>query len=136
VDLSFVIVNWNTRELLRDCLRSVYETVCDLAFEIIVVDNGSSDGSTAMLRESFPGVRIVANAENRGFAAANNQAFRVMEGRYALLLNTDAVLTKGAVEALFRFMKADPMPPWPAASFSTGTGASSTPSPPFPRCSR
>jgi len=108
VDISFVIVNWNTRELLRDCLRSVYDTVRDIAFEIIVVDNGSSDGSAAMLRESFPGVRVVANAENRGFAAANNQAFRVMEGRYALLLNTDAVLTEGAVEALFRFMEGRP----------------------------
>ncbi|NPU86130.1 MAG: glycosyltransferase family 2 protein [Syntrophaceae bacterium] len=105
MDLSIVIINWNTRDLLRDCLRSVYGTVRDLAFEIIVVDNGSSDGSAAMLRESFPAVRIVENHENRGFAAANNQAFRIMDGRYALLLNTDAVLTEGAVEALFRFME-------------------------------
>jgi GT2 family glycosyltransferase len=108
VDLSFVIVNWNTRDLLRDCLRSVYDTVRDASFEVLVVDNGSADGSTAMLRESFPAVRVIGNRENRGFAAANNQAFRVMEGRYALLLNTDAVLTEGAVDALFRFMEGRP----------------------------
>jgi hypothetical protein len=105
VDLSVVIVNWNTRDLLCDCIRSVFDTVRDIAFEIIVVDNGSSDGSTAMLREAFPDVRIIENRENRGFAAANNQAFRIMEGRYALLLNTDAVLTEGAVTELYRFLE-------------------------------
>lgn len=108
MDLSIVIVNWNTRDLLRDCLRSTFDTIKGLTFEVIVVDNGSSDGSAEMLRGSFPGVRLIENRENRGFAAANNQAFRVMEGRYALLLNTDAVLTEGAVEALFRFMEGRP----------------------------
>ena len=105
VDISIVIVNWNTRELLRECLESVLRTVHDLTYEVIVVDNASVDGSVAMLRERFPQVRIIANDENRGFGAANNQAFQTMQGRYALLLNTDTVLTEDAVRDLFSFME-------------------------------
>ncbi len=105
MDITIVIINWNTRELLRDCLRSIYETVRDVTFEIIVVDNASGDGSVAMVREKFPAVRIIENSENRGFSAANNQAFDSMRGRYALLLNTDTVLTAGAVRELFAFME-------------------------------
>jgi len=105
MDITIVIVNWNARDILRDCLRSVYKTVRDLSFEIIVVDNASQDGSVAMVREEFPGTRIIENSENRGFSAANNQACAVMKGRYALLLNTDTVLTGGAVHELFAFME-------------------------------
>ena len=105
MDITIVIVNWNTRDLLRQCLRSVYDTVRDVIFEVIVVDNASGDGSAPMVREEFPDVRIIENDENRGFSAANNQALRVMRGRYALLLNTDAVLTDGAVRELFAFME-------------------------------
>ena len=105
MDITIVIVNWNTKDLLCDCLESVYETVDDLSFEVIVVDNASRDGSVAMVREAFPAVDIIENSENRGFSAANNQALRVMRGRYALLLNTDAVLTKGAVHELVAFME-------------------------------
>jgi hypothetical protein len=108
MDLSVIIVNWNTEELLRNCLRSVYGTIRDLAFEVIVVDNASSDGSVAMLKVEFPHARRIENYENRGFAAANNQAFRVMNGRYALLLNSDAVLTEGAVGELHAFMEDHP----------------------------
>jgi GT2 family glycosyltransferase len=108
MDLSVIIVNWNTEGLLRDCLRSVYETIEGLAFEVIVVDNASGDGSVAMLKVEFPQVRRIENYENRGFAAANNQAFRAMAGRYALLLNSDAVLTEGAVRELFVFMEDHP----------------------------
>jgi len=105
MDITIVIVNWNTRDLLGDCLRSIYETIRDVTFEIIVVDNASGDGSVAMVREKFPTVRIIENTENRGFSAANNQAFAVMRGRYALLLNSDTVLTEGAVRELFAFME-------------------------------
>ncbi|MBU2054607.1 MAG: glycosyltransferase, partial [Proteobacteria bacterium] len=93
MDLSIVIVNWNTRDFLRDCLESVEATVRDLSHEIIVVDNASADGSVAMLRERFPRVKVIENAENRGFGAANNQAMRIMTGSYALLLNSDTRLT-------------------------------------------
>ncbi|OPY06487.1 MAG: N-acetylglucosaminyl-diphospho-decaprenol L-rhamnosyltransferase [Syntrophaceae bacterium PtaB.Bin038] len=108
MDLSIIIVNWNTEELLRNCLRSVYSTIEGLDFEVIVVDNASGDGSVAMLKVEFPQVRRIENYENRGFAAANNQAFRAMAGRYALLLNSDAVLTEGAVRELFVFMEDHP----------------------------
>ena len=108
MDISIIIVNFNTRDLLRDCLNSISKTVLDISYEIVVVDNASSDGSIAMLEEEFPGVRIIKNAENRGFGAANNQAFRIMKGRYALLLNSDTILTEHAVEALFAFMESSP----------------------------
>ncbi|MCX5828801.1 MAG: glycosyltransferase family 2 protein [Deltaproteobacteria bacterium] len=107
-DISFVIVNWNTRELLKNCLESVVRTVHDLVYEVIVVDNASDDGSVAMLQDLFPRVRIIANDENRGFGAANNQAFQTMQGRYAFLLNTDTVLTERAVRELFSFMEHHP----------------------------
>lgn len=106
VDVSVIIVNWNTRDLLRNCLNSVYQTVTGIRFEIIVVDNASSDGTVAMLEEEFPGVVRILNRENRGFGAANNQAMLVMKGEYALLLNTDAVLIPAAVRKLWEFCKA------------------------------
>ncbi|MBN2436977.1 MAG: glycosyltransferase family 2 protein [Deltaproteobacteria bacterium] len=108
MDLSIIVVNWNTRELLRKCLDSIETTVRRLSYEIIVVDNASTDGSAAMLRECFPRVRLIANLENRGFGTANNQTFRVMAGRYALLLNSDAVLTGNAVSELFACMENHP----------------------------
>ena len=85
MDLSIIIVNWNTRDLLVHCLESVYGTTSDLNFEVIIVDNGSTDGSQALLRDQFPRVRLIQNRENIGFARANNQAVVVSKGRYALL---------------------------------------------------
>jgi len=105
MDISVIIVNWNTKKLLEQCLVSVYETINFCNFEVIVVDNASSDGSTEMLVRNFPQVAVIRNKENRGFGAANNQAFAVMKGEYALLLNTDAVLTAGAVQKLWSFAK-------------------------------
>jgi GT2 family glycosyltransferase len=107
IDLSVIIVNWNTRDLLRNCLDSVYSTVSDLTFEIIVIDNFSSDGSVEMLKNEFPPVIRIVNKENRGFGAANNQALKIMKGRYALLLNSDAVLTPGVVKKLWDFCEAN-----------------------------
>ena len=108
MDISIIIVNWNTKELLRNCLKSVYETVRDIIFEVVVVDNASHDGSAAMLRGEFPQVTIVENTVNRGFGAASNQGFDIMRGRYALLLNTDTILAENAVHELFSFMEARP----------------------------
>lgn len=105
MDISIVIVNWNARSLLRNCLRSIAETVQDISYEVIVVDNASTDGSKDMIRKEFPFVRLIENDRNRGFGTANNQAFQVMEGCYALLLNSDTVLTEGAVQELYSFMK-------------------------------
>lgn len=126
VDLSILIVNWNTRELLAGCLESVIgdrlSVIGDqspenrLPFtayrlpltEIIIVDNASTDGSAAMLRERFPQVQVLENRENVGFARANNQAICHSRGRYLLLLNSDTVVHSGALETLVAFMDAHP----------------------------
>ena len=96
MDLSIVIVNWNTRDLLRDCLASVQKGVNALAVEILVVDNASADGSADMVRDEFPGVQLIESARNLGFAAGNNVALKRARGRYVMLLNTDT-LVHGAV---------------------------------------
>jgi len=105
IDLSILIVNWNTRDLLAGCLESVGRP---LAAEVVVVDNASTDGSAQMVRERYPWVRLIENAENVGFAAANNQAILQSQGRYALLLNSDTEVYPGALEELVRFMEAHP----------------------------
>jgi len=103
IDISVIITSWNVKDLLRNCLNSVYQTIHGLTFEVIVVDNASSDGSVAMLEKEFPSVSRLVNTENKGFGAANNQALSIMKGEYALLLNTDAVLTADAVNKLWNF---------------------------------
>jgi N-acetylglucosaminyl-diphospho-decaprenol L-rhamnosyltransferase len=110
VDLSVVIVNWNTRDLLARCLESVI-THCgqaDLTTEILVVDNSSADGSAEMVREQFPQAQLIENSENVGFARANNQAIRPSCGRYVLLLNPDTEVRPGALQRLVRFMAEHP----------------------------
>lgn len=107
-DLSVIIVNWNTRELLLNCIESIYRTVRGLHFEIFVVDNGSNDGSPDSVRRRFPNIELIQNQRNLGFARANNEALRRSRGRYVLLLNTDVILTEGAVEKLVEFMEGNP----------------------------
>lgn len=104
LDVSIIIVNWNTRELLDACLTSVAQSVGPVRAEIIVVDNGSSDGSAAMVGDVFPNVRLVINTCNVGFAAANNQGLRVAHGRYLLLLNSDTIVLAGAIDQMVRYM--------------------------------
>lgn len=108
VDISFIIVNWNTRDILIDCLDSIYKTVTDIGFEIYVVDNNSTDGSREATKKRFPDVKLIENKTNTGFAHANNQALRIMQGRFAVLLNTDAVLQEGAIKSLLNFMNNTP----------------------------
>ncbi len=103
--LSIVIVNWNTRNLLRNCLTSVREETV-ISHEVWVVDNGSTDGSQAMVRKEFPEVRLIANQRNLGFAAANNQAFPLCQGEYVLLLNSDTVVLDGALDKMVAHMHA------------------------------
>jgi GT2 family glycosyltransferase len=108
MDVSIIVVNWNTKELLIGCLRSVYDTTAGLKIEVIVVDNGSYDGSSQAVKESFPQVMLIQNAENEGFAKANNQALSIASGRYNLLLNSDALLTDGSLTNLVNFMDKTP----------------------------
>jgi GT2 family glycosyltransferase len=97
LDVSIIIVSWNTVGILRDCLRSVYAQTRGIAFEVIVIDNASSDGSPGMVRREFPQAVLIANSDNRGFAAANNQGIDKAAGRYVLLLNPDTIVLDGAI---------------------------------------
>ena len=108
MDLSVIIVNWNTRDLLLKCLESLYSTLQGLAHEVIVVDNDSSDGSVQAVGERFPQVTVLANKRNIGFAGANNLAFRRARGRYLLILNSDVEVTPEAVPGTVRFLDSHP----------------------------
>ncbi len=107
-DVSIVIVNWNTREILRDCLQSIDTDAGATDLEIIVVDNASADDSVAMMKQEFPHVHLIENDENRGFAAANNQGMAVARARYVLLLNSDTIVLDSAVEKTVAFADVHP----------------------------
>jgi N-acetylglucosaminyl-diphospho-decaprenol L-rhamnosyltransferase len=106
VDLTVVVISWNVRDLLRRCLQSI--DLKDGTVEVIVVDNASTDGSTTMVRDEFPGVRLVANQENRGFTAANNQGLELGTGRHLLLLNPDTEVVGDALSGMVGYMDAHP----------------------------
>ncbi|MBI2843218.1 MAG: glycosyltransferase family 2 protein [Armatimonadetes bacterium] len=113
MELSVAIVNWNTREMLRQCLVSVtreLEETSSIGFEaeVIVVDNGSSDESAEMVRTEFPQVKLIEAGENIGFTRANNLAFRRSSGEFFLLLNSDTVVLRGAFAAMVDFLKNNP----------------------------
>lgn len=108
--LSIVIITRNTRDLLRDLLRSIDkdEPLNPLVKEIVVIDNASTDGTETMMREEFPYVVLIRNEENRGFAASANQGVSMCGGAYVLLLNSDTLLVKGEVTNMVRFMEGNP----------------------------
>jgi GT2 family glycosyltransferase len=125
LDLAIVILNYNTRDLLRDCLRSVLASDGALRYQVCVVDNASSDGSAAMVAEEFPSVHLIANPVNSGFSTGNNEGLRwfgfgaegidakaqAQDGtlaRYALLLNPDTIVPPTSLRAMVRFMDERP----------------------------
>ncbi len=108
MDLSIVIVNWNTREMLWDCLQSVFDNIGALETEVFVVDNASEDGSPDMVVTNFPQAILICNAENRGFATANNQALTIARGEYVLLLNSDTLVHGTVLESSQQYMNAHP----------------------------
>ncbi len=105
IDVSVVIVNWNTKDYLLDCLESLFYTGEGFSKEVIVVDNGSQDGSVDELKKSVPSVHLIENKSNLGFAKAVNQGLRKASGKYFLLLNPDTRLKDGSIEELFSFME-------------------------------
>ena len=113
MDLSVIIVNWNTRQLLRECLSSVIANRQGaghqgLDLEIFVVDNGSSDGSPQMVEQEFPSVILIKNQDNRGFAAANNQAIEHATGKYVLLLNSDTLVHGDVLASAVGYLESHP----------------------------
>ncbi len=105
-DLSVVIVTWNCRDFAKDCLRSL-ATVVGIPFEVIVVDNASTDGTAAMIARVFPDVRLITSAENLGFAKANNLGIRASRGRFVALINPDVVLLEGCVARALDVMSSE-----------------------------
>lgn len=108
VDVSVIIVNWNTRQLLLDAVSSIYESTHAVSFEILVVDNYSSDGSPEAVGKAFPGVRLICNDDNHGFSKANNIGIRVSNGRYVCLVNSDTKTLDGCLDKMVHYMDLHP----------------------------
>ncbi len=107
LNISFIIVSWNVRELLKRALQSILADAAEFEFEIIVVDNASHDSTVEMLRDEFPNVRVIANTENVGFTRANNQGLTAAaSGHYIFFLNPDTELERGATRTLVEYMDA------------------------------
>jgi O-antigen biosynthesis protein len=105
MELSVIIVSYNVREFLKECLISVKKSSEKIDCEIFVVDNNSADGSGEMVRNEFPEVKLIRNTENRGFSAANNQAIKESGGQYLLLLNPDTIVEEDTFSKCIDFMK-------------------------------
>ena len=108
LDLSIVVVTYNSRDYVPECLDSVSRAAGNFDHEIIVVDNASQDGTPELVRQQFPNVRLFANRHNRGYAQGNNLGMTQSRGRYILLLNPDTVVRPGALLAMLQVMKRSP----------------------------
>ncbi len=106
IDVSVIIVSYNTREMTLECIRSVYEQTRQIRFEVIVVDNASSDGSVEAVSSCFPSVRLICPQQNLGFGGANNLASEHATGEHLLLLNPDTIVQDNAIDKLHAFAKA------------------------------
>jgi GT2 family glycosyltransferase len=107
-DLSIVIVNYNTRKLLLECLGSIYQKTHEIALECIVVDNASADGSVSAVEEHYPQVHVIANTVGRYFSAGNNQGIKIAHGRYVFALNPDTLVLGNTLTQLVRQLDANP----------------------------
>lgn len=108
IDVSVIVIAWNVRELLYNCLKSVYKETRGINYEVIYVDNASDDGSVKMVKERFPAVRIIENEENKGFITANNQGIEISKGKYVLLLNSDTIILDNAIAKAVKFVDQHP----------------------------
>ena len=105
MDISIIIVSYNTRELLKDCLISVKSAKSNLKVEVFVVDNDSNDKTKEMVKNDFPNVTLIANKKNVGFSKANNQALKKAKGKYILILNPDTILSPDTLNKMHSFMQ-------------------------------
>ncbi|HIE56924.1 MAG TPA: glycosyltransferase family 2 protein [Anaerolineales bacterium] len=108
VDMSIVLVCWNNKDYLDPCLKSLYDANLENSFDVVVVDNGSNDGSQAMLREKYPQVQLIQNDHNVGLGKASNQGIEATNGEFILLLNNDTIVNKHALDSLANFMRTHP----------------------------
>jgi O-antigen biosynthesis protein len=107
MDVSVCIVNWNTRELLFNCIDSIQKKTSGVSFEIIVVDNNSHDGSVEMIKQHYPYCKLIASKENMGFSRGNNAGLKEASGKYIIFLNPDTMLATNALFGMFQFMEND-----------------------------
>jgi N-acetylglucosaminyl-diphospho-decaprenol L-rhamnosyltransferase len=108
VDMSIVLVCWNNKAYLDPCLKSLYEGELKSSFDVIVVDNGSTDGSQQMLAEKYPDVKLIQNEGNVGLGKASNQGIEATKGRFVLLLNNDTLVNGSALDVLVEYLDANP----------------------------
>lgn len=131
-ELSIIIVSYNVRDFLVDCIRSIMDLTTTPAFEVIVVDNASTDGSVDRIRKEFPNVTVIANKENVGFARANNQGLTESTCDFVLLLNPDCVVKDRSLEIVLDFMKRTPDAGMAACRLLNGDGSLQKSIRPFP----
>ena len=105
MDLSIVIVNWNSKDYLQKCIASIMDSKTEIRFEIVVIDGGSFDGSGEMLKQCYPQVKFIQSDKNLGFAKANNVAFKASSGSHILFLNPDTEVVIPAIDILFDQMQ-------------------------------
>lgn len=108
LDLTISIVSYNTKDLLRRCLASIFKHTTKITFQVIVIDNASGDGSAAMVKKDFPQVKLIKNRVNRWYTGANNQALRLAKSHYFLILNSDIFLTTNAFKAMVNYLDRHP----------------------------
>lgn len=105
MDVSIILVSYNTKDLTRDCIKSIQEKTEGLDYDIWVVDNASNDGSTDMIKNEFKDINLIESKENLGFGRANNLAIEKINSKYVFLLNTDTILLNNAIKTLFDYME-------------------------------
>lgn len=105
MDVTISIVSYNTKDLLRRCIKSIYQYTKDISFEVIIVDNASKDGTVEMLRKEFPKIDLIVNQENDFFSKANNQALKIAKGKYFLILNSDTYFVDNSIRKMFDYLE-------------------------------
>ena len=105
LDVSIVIVSFNTKSLVENCIQSIIEQSINIRYEIIVVDNASSDGTAELIQSLFVNITLIQNSVNKGFAAANNQGITIAKGEYVLLLNSDTIILNNALDKVHSFIE-------------------------------
>lgn len=105
IDVSIIIVNWNTEKLLLDCIDSIIKQTKKPNYEIIIVDNASRDNSVQVVNQKYPDVEIIQNSENLGFSKANNQGIAISKGRYVCLMNSDVIVLENSIDILYQHIE-------------------------------